>query len=144
MRKNWYLSFFVILILTGCTGDIENNAFAEDIKKVKEKSIEALTDLYFSIDYDKKNDDLWLIEFHSPKVELLDFKIILIPDFDYEKEQYLNAGYSEKMAFGIESHSGYKTLKAYNFAYVSDKKVDFEIYLSYTYDQKNFEGYIKI
>ena len=65
-------------------------------------------------------------------------------DFDYEKEQYLNAGYSEKMAFGIESHSGYKTLKAYNFAYVSDKKVDFEIYLSYTYDQKNFEGYIKI
>jgi len=48
------------------------------------------------------------------------------------------------MAFGIESHSGYKTLKAYNFAYVSDKKVDFEIYLSYTYDQKNFEGYIKI
>ena len=73
MRKNWYLSFFVILILTGCTGDIENNAFAEDIKKVKEKSIEALTDLYFSIDYDKKSDDLWLIKFHSPKVELLDF-----------------------------------------------------------------------
>lgn len=144
MRKNWYLSFFVILILAGCNNDVENNAFARDLKKVEERSIDVLTDLNFSIDYDKKNDDLWIIKFHSPKVELIDFKTILIPDFDYKKEQYLNAGYSEKMAFGIESHVGYKTLKAYNFAYVNDKKVDFEIYLSYTYDQKNFEGYIKI
>lgn len=68
MRKNWYLSFFVILILTGCTGDIENNAFAEDIKKVKEKSIEALTDLYFSIDYDKKTMICGLLNFIRQKL----------------------------------------------------------------------------
>ena len=68
MRKNWYLSFFVILILTGCTGDIENNAFAEDIKKVKEKSIEALTDLYFSIDYDKKTMIYGLLNFIRQKL----------------------------------------------------------------------------
>lgn len=60
--------FFVILILTGCTGDIENNAFAEDIKKVKEKSIEALTDLYFSIDYDKKTMIYGLLNFIRQKL----------------------------------------------------------------------------